>query len=164
MTKQLSQHAAAAKEIRAELKRQGIKAKVRASSASMTSSVDVYLENELPATVEKIDAFASQYQMGHFDGMTDCYEYSNGRSDLPQVKFVFVHNRFSDEIRQAAWDYARATYADCEGAPESVEEARNFRAGEQWGDMLVNQILHGRENICGGRTFWTDHKPRVRAA
>lgn len=164
MTKQLSQHAAAAKAIRAELKKNGIKASVRASSASMTSAVRVELIDELPATVEQIDAFASQFQYGHFDGMTDCYEYSNSRDDIPQVKHVFVNVSFSDEIRQAAWDYARATYAELADAPESRHEAHTVRICDMWGDMFLNQILHGRENICGGRTFWTDHKPRVSAA
>lgn len=161
----ISEHAHAAKLIRRELKNNGIKAKVRARTASMTSSVTVDLVDELPATVERIQKFAGQFQYGHYDGMNDIYEYSNSRDDIPQVKHVFVSVHFTDELRQAAWDYARATYADCADGPENQREAHTFRVGDQWGDMFLNQILHGRERIAGtARTFWTDHKPRVSAA
>ena len=37
--------------------------------------------------------------MGHFDGMTDCYEYSNTNDDLKaQVKYIFVENIPSDKM------------------------------------------------------------------
>jgi len=88
----LSTHAQAAKMIRTELKKRGIKARVIASSASMTSSVDVYVCNQPKEVFEEIESFANKFQYGHFDGMTDCYEYSNTDENLPQVKFVFCYN------------------------------------------------------------------------
>ena len=163
MSKELSNHAHAAKLIRTELKKHGIKGRVRARSYAGGSSVDVYLTDELPATAKKVDEFASQFQYGHFDGMQDMYVISNRNTDLPQVQFVMVQNEFSDEMRQAAWDYARATYADAAEGPEDVREAHNFRVGEMWGDMFVNRILHGHERIYGAQTFWTLNKPRQRA-
>ena len=100
-------HAAAAKLIRAELKKHGIKASVRAKSYAGGSSISVNVDDELPATVEAIRAFTSKFEYGHFDPMNDLYEYSNSRDDIPQVGFVFVNNHLSDELRQAAWDYGR---------------------------------------------------------
>ena len=162
MTKQISNHAHAAKLIRAELKKHGIKGRVRASSASMTSSVDVYLENALPATEKLVEEFANQFQYGSFNGMEDIYEYTNSRDDIPQVKYVFVHNDFSDEMKQKAWDYERETYADCAEAPEAYEDAMHELCGQEWASTWVHRILGGHEMIVG-RTFWTYNKPRVQA-
>lgn len=143
MTKQISEHAAAAKLIRAELKKNGIKATVRASSASMTSSVNVTIEQDLlPAAVKEIEAYCGQYQYGHFDGMTDCYEYSN-RQDLPQVKFVFVTVAYSDELKAEVAAY--------------VAEIGGIDEWEQ--DRYRGLVIHGSWG-----DFWSSKKPRVNAA
>jgi hypothetical protein len=159
MTKQLSNHAAAAKQIRAELKKHNINAVVRADGKG-TSSVDVYLVDALPATVEQVRAFARQYQYGHFDGMQDLYEYSNRRDDLPQVRFVTVHNRHSDEVRQAAWDYLRAEFAGFEDAPAEQYKAAGFNHASwgAFGDVLLWRVLTGQLGH-----FWRQIKPRVAA-
>lgn len=84
-------HTAAAKLIRAEIKKRGIKASVRSKSYAGGESITVRIETDMtPAAREAIEAFCSQFQAGHFDGMTDSYDYSNRRSDLPQVRHVFV--------------------------------------------------------------------------
>jgi preprotein translocase subunit SecF len=98
----LSTHAQAAKQIRAHIKKLGLKASVKASSASMCSSVDVYLKNPKPSDLKEVRAYAQQFQQGHFDGMNDIYEMSNRNKNLPQVKFVTVSPRFDDEIKQKA--------------------------------------------------------------
>ena len=100
----MSNHAAAAKQIRAFVKKLGLKASVRGEAASMTDSVRVVLKNATPAQIQKVKDFANQYQYGHFDGMTDYYEYSNSREDIPQVKFVFVRSDYSDDMKQKALD------------------------------------------------------------
>lgn len=100
-------HAAAAKLIRAELKKHGIKASVTSDCYSGGNSVRVrILQDVTPATRKEVAAFAEQFQRGHFDGMTDSYEYSNRRDDIPQVQFVFVEVDYSDELIEAAKAYA----------------------------------------------------------
>lgn len=91
MTKTLTKHAAAAKMIRAELKAAfpNIKFKVQSESYSMGNSVNVYWTDGVPAA--EVNTIIKKYQEGHFDGMTDSYEFSNIRKDLPQAKFVFAH-------------------------------------------------------------------------
>lgn len=158
MTKQISEHAHAAKLIRAELKKNGIKARVRASSYSGGSSVNVYLNDELPATRKAVAEYCDQFQMGDFDGMTDLYKYRSGNSDLPQVKFVFVENRISQEIYQAAWDYVRSHWGDMEGAPEDYEDAYRFNCRNGNGRDLVQREM--REERGG---FWKQYKQRVAA-
>jgi hypothetical protein len=139
--KNLSDHAAAAAAIRAELKKHGIRASVRSDSYSMGSSINVKIKQDVsPAALEKIRAFCSQYQYGHFDGSIDLYEYSNSRDDIPQVSYVFVEVDYSDEIKQAARDYI----AGISGI-ESYERDRYewMALCGSWGD------------------FWRSRKPRV---
>ena len=38
----------------------------------------------------KVRAITDKYTKGSFDGMTDSYDYSNRRDDLPQVKYVTI--------------------------------------------------------------------------
>lgn len=98
MTK--STHAKAASEIRKILKKEFPKTKfrVKSSSYSMGSSVDVYWIDG--PTTDAVQSLISQFQYGHFDGMTDMYEYSNSRDDIPQVKHVLTNRRMSDEVRE----------------------------------------------------------------
>ncbi len=161
MTKQISDHAAAAKLIRAELKKNGIKASVRASTASMTSSVNINLNDCVaPWVIKEIKLFCSQFQYGDFDGMTDSYNYSNTRDDLPQVRFVFVHNGRSDDDRQRAYDYLRSGFAGYENAPAKYEDAANEMFGSEWVSTEVHQVLTGCMDARSvGTKFWT--KPKV---
>lgn len=146
MSKQISDHAAAAKMIRAELKKNGIAATVRARSYSGGSSVDVTItEDVLPATKHAVEEFCSRFQQGHFDGMTDSYDYSNRRDDLPQVRFVFVRVDYSDELRTAAREYVAAI--------NGIDEWQR--------DQYVNLVIAGRWD---DGEFWLSRKPRQRAS
>lgn len=136
-------HAAAAAQIRAELKRHGIKARVTSQIYSGGSSIRVRIDQDvLPAQCDAVEAFCGRYQYGHFDGMTDCYEYSNTSKDLPQVKFVFVEVDYSETIRQAAREFVENYYG-------STYPDR---------DTLAWRTLNG----SAANGFWTSRKPRVR--
>ena len=129
MTKQVSEHAAAAKLIRAELKKHNITGTVRAKSYAGGSSITVTLNNELPATHKAVKLFCSKFQYGDFDSMQDLYELTNVNENLPQVQFVFVNNEFSDELRQAAWNLLRKTMQDFASAPTCQSRAGEVRSG-----------------------------------
>ncbi len=92
--KTLTPHAACAKAIRTELKAAfpDVKFSVKSRGFSMGNSVTVrYPATGLhPHEIQRVKAIAERYQVGHFDGMTDSYDYSNRRDDLPQVKYVHV--------------------------------------------------------------------------
>ena len=47
-------------------------------------------------TLESVKTMLSSYQLGHFDGMTDCYEYSNTHSDQPQTKYLSTTRHMSE--------------------------------------------------------------------
>ena len=69
MKKQISTHAAAAKEIRQYLKAQGIKARVKAKTYSMGNSVDVYIQEDInPAWPKRYDCTADSINMATLTG------------------------------------------------------------------------------------------------
>ena len=144
--------AAAASMIRKQLKANGIKAKVRSSSASMMTAVDVDVFDMMPATVKKIKEYVSQFQYGHFDGMQDMYEYSNRNKDIPQVKYASVNVEYSDELLQDAWDYTR-NYYGWNDVPSKYNGAN-----------LANDLGRYFYNVLSGQNgnFWASRKPRIR--
>ncbi len=154
MAKSIKAQAAAM--IRKELKANGVKATVKARPGD---SIDITLLDALPATEKLVNEFAKQFELGHFNGMTDCYEYSNTRDDLPQVKFVFVDNILSDELIELAWSWARKTFLDLEGAPEKQCEAWKFETpnGVPAGQFLHHFVLNDKKS-----DFWSSLKPRIK--
>lgn len=152
MAKRTSTHAAAAKMIRAELKRNGIPAKVRARTASMMTAVDVRVTDLSPATVREISAYVGQFEYGSFDGMTDCYNMTNVRDDIPQVKWANVRVEFSDEMQAAAEAFCAAYWGDWDGMREMDRQTRVYRT-----------LSNDRPNTEGYR-FWQARKPRVRVS
>ena len=152
MTKQISNHAAAAKQIRKHLKANGVAARVRSSTASMMTAVDVDLVDTTPAARREIEAYVSQFEYGHFDGMTDCFHMSNVRDDIPQVKYAHVNVRYSDELQAAAAEFCESYWADWDSLCEMDRNDRIYRT-------LRNDQPHTE-----GYRFWLARKPRVRAA
>ena len=76
---------------------------------SMWSSVDIWWVDW--PTEKEVNIIAKKYQYGSFDWMTDMYEYTNSRDDIPQAKYVFCRREMSDTTREnikkwvdALWD------------------------------------------------------------
>lgn len=92
--KELSKSAQAAKALRTELKKAFPKQKfsVTCENYSMGNAVRVFWENG--PTRQEVDKIAGKYQQGHFDGMTDCYKYSNTNKDIPQAMFVSLNRGY----------------------------------------------------------------------
>lgn len=91
--------AQAAALIRKELKSAfpNVKFSVRSQTYSGGDAVYVsYTDGPVQADVQKI---TGKYQMGHFDGMIDLYEYDNTRDDIPQAKHVMVTRSWSEEVK-----------------------------------------------------------------
>ena len=93
--KELTPWAAAAKEIRKELKAKwpNVKFRVRSESFAGGSAVDIYWTDG--PTCEQVRDVVGKYEYGYFDGMTDCYYITNRRDDIPQVKYVQLHRELS---------------------------------------------------------------------
>lgn len=69
-----------------------VKFSVKSQTYSGGDSVDVHyvMEDESYPTQETIQTIVNKYQAGHFDGMTDMYEYDSTQTG-PTVKYAFAH-------------------------------------------------------------------------
>ena len=96
----MSTHAQAAKLIKQDLKRAfpTVKFSVKSESYSGGNSIRIYWTNG-PVT-EAVSDITGKYQLGHFDGMIDCYEYSNHDATIPQVMYIFNNREVSEEIKE----------------------------------------------------------------
>lgn len=158
MKRELSNSAKVAKAIRTELKKHGIPASVTSENYSGGNSVNVRVTDIPPTTLAKIKAFCAQFEYGHFDGMTDCYNYSNRRDDIPQTKYLFVNCEYSDDIEQLAWDYVRENFAGYDALPKDYKDAKN--------EYLDGEFVQGRVyRLLAGHTpspIWAAVKPRIK--
>jgi len=154
MTK--STHAQAAAQIRAELKRNNIQARVTCKSYSMGSSVTIRTHNLPPHAYTALKAFCDQYQYGHFNGMEDIYEYSNNNDDLPQVKFVSVERQFDNDLIQAAWTELRARLQGMDEYPADYVRASGTYE-------VSNQVFKYMTGYQSDFIFSQFAKPKVRA-
>lgn len=116
MTKrQLTQAAQAAKLIRSELKKAfpSIKFSVTSDNYSMGNAVRInWIDGP---TTRQVSDITRKYQYGSFDGMTDSYEYTNNRNDIPQAKYVQVSRNYSDEARQKCFNELKSKWTVLEG-------------------------------------------------
>lgn len=141
-----SQQAQVAKLCKQYLTKRGIECRTRSDSFSMGDSVSVDVYDQPPEVVREIEKELKQYQYGHFDGMTDCYESSNRRHDIPQTKYLHVNNKHSDALRAAAYEHLRQHWHGGDALPEKMEDAgRGALSGEDVPTM-VHRLLTGALN------------------
>lgn len=127
-----------AKAIRAELKAvyPGIKFRVVSDNFANGNSVDVsWIDGPSSEEVRKI---ADKYQYGHFDGMTDMYEYSNMREDIPQAKFVSCGSTMSEERKEALKAEISNKYD-----VDMNDERACFEKFGRWPGVVIHQALNG---------------------
>ena len=98
--------------IREELKKEfaGVKFKVTSQNFSGGDSVHITWENG--PTTDEVEVFTSKYQYGRFDGMTDSYEYSNSREDLPQSKYIQTRREISEEVNNVVFESLLNFYSE----------------------------------------------------
>jgi|GEM_PF-1316993 len=149
--KYVQDHVKAAKMIRQELKKAfpSTKFSVTSSLFSMGNSVSISWTNG--PTTASVKAITDKYQYGHFDGMTDCYEYSNSRKDIPQSKFVQASREITKDIYETAFCLAKSYFKCCEeclnldsrindGSPYYTT-VRQFLNPYIWKTDLTNELL-----------------------
>ena len=110
-TKELTEAARCAKEVRKILKEKfkTTKFSVRSSNFSMGNSVHVDWTDG--PTEDEVKELIGHFQYGHFDGMTDMYEYSNTKDDIPQTKYLTCSRSLSEEqVKKAAEKYKQECY------------------------------------------------------
>lgn len=102
----------AAKEIRKVLKTAFPTTKFSVTS-SRGSAVRINWTNG--PTSELVELQVSKFEMGHFDGMTDCYDYSNRRDDIPQARYVFCNREIDQDIFNKAFELTKDYFGEFEG-------------------------------------------------
>lgn len=157
--RELSTPAKAAKQIRDYLKSTGLKARVTSEQYSGGSSLNVYVTDLKPELAELVGKLVKRYQYGHFDGMTDCYEYSNHNDDLPQVRHAFLNNQLSDGLRNEIYQHLRSSWAGGEELPETYEDGKNLNFHAEW----VSEAVY-RQFRDANSTFWKSRNKTEQAA
>jgi hypothetical protein len=148
MEKKISRQAAAAKMIRQYMKENGIAGSVRSQGYSMGSSINVNVQDLNPMQYEALNSFGRQFEYGSFNGMEDIYEYDNVNDSIPQVSYVFVNNKMSDELGQAIYDFIKGRYVGMEDAPVSYKDSGNFynKSFGDYASRLVFRLFAGGYN------------------
>ena len=95
-----SSHAATAAAIKAELKAAFPNIKFSVTSDSFSGGDATRIRWTDGPTVNEVENISAKYQYGHFDGMTDSYESSNYRDDIPQTKYVTESRSYSEGLEQ----------------------------------------------------------------
>lgn len=147
--RKLSEAAQVAAQIRAGLKQLGIAAKVRSENYAGGNSVNIDLTDEPPHVRALLTERYAKYQYGKFDGMTDSYDHCNVRKDIPQVRFLFVNNSCSKQLRRKIFDHLRTHYAGGECLPENYEIARNERIFGEYVSTMVHRLFSGWGDFWG---------------
>lgn len=133
---QKSPVAAAAAAIKQELKAIGVKASVRSSRYSGGNSVYVTVYNQPAAQLKQIDAICKKYKAGHFDGMTDSYEFNHIDDGLPKAMYVSIDHERSDAFNQTLLDKVNARY----GLNVSLDDYKNGARIEYNSHYACNSI------------------------
>lgn len=95
-----TESALCAKAIKTELTKlyPAVKFSVSSDNYSMGNAVRInYTDGP---TTDEIEKITDKYQYGHFDGMTDYYDNSNVRNDIPQAKYITVSRDMSEPTKQ----------------------------------------------------------------
>lgn len=107
------------------------KFKVISDNYAGGNAVRIDYENSVPS--KEVQKIVDKYQYGHFDGMTDYYDASNIREDIPQVKYVQVQRKISAEIRAAIKEEIATSY----GIKDKLNEQEWYDKFSMWSDQMV---------------------------
>lgn len=127
-----STHAEAAKMMKRELNKKFSCTKFKVKSDSFSGGTSIHVEWDNGPTNEKVEEIVSKYQYGHFDGMTDCYEYSNKNSHLPQVKYVQTRRNYTNEIVLSEFEFLKKNFTEIENLTDLDECNDFFRSRRCW--------------------------------
>lgn len=112
---------AAAANLRTELRRAFPGHKFRVTTERYSGGTSLSVAWTDGPALSRVEAIADKYQPGHFDGMTDCYEYmpSAWTEAFGSAKYVQTTRNFSPALSAWAsepgnWDEERARWGDLE--------------------------------------------------
>ena len=145
-----------------------IKFKVTSKNYAGGNSVDISWN--LGPVDSEIENLVNKYQYGHFDGMTDMYEYSNARNDIPQAKYVFAQRdyRSEEELENYKLPYKEQKDLYREGKTLRDDVARQICSLVGIAYEGINSQVQEDYKVCyrthgGGWMSWNDLTYRLLA-
>jgi hypothetical protein len=130
------EHSKAAAAIRKELKAAFKGTKFRVTSESYAGGNSVHISWEDGPKVREVEQITGKYQYGKFDGMTDYYDYTNVREDIPQVKYILTSRSPSkqreEEIKK-----------DLENYYEITDDSSSMEKFGIWFQQLIWRVFTG---------------------
>ena len=165
----LTGSAATAKAIKARLKKEfpGVKFSVTSDNFSMGNSVDInWTDGPL---FEQVDAITRQYQYGHFDGMTDSYEYRDINSSLgcPGAKYVHCNRKLSPEYKAQLQEVLEREFTPYHGdnhfAPFQYAEAEKVILGIAQEPEELPEVVEAQKEVIPSVSNVIDFTARLRA-
>ena len=146
--KKISEHAAAAKAIRKELKDKFPDTKFSVTSKSYSGGDSISISWENGAQEKEVRKITGKYTYGSFDPSTDMYNYNSSNSGLPQTKHIFLNREITQDVWDRLFEQAKSKFSELRnelGLDETNQElfekfsfwtARNFIA-----HLLKNRTL-----------------------
>ena len=100
-------HAQVAAQIRKELKqfKLNVKPTIKSEIFAGGSAVTIHLTDTDPTITAKVRELCAKYEYGEFNTELEYYDYSNVKSDLPQVKYVTIEVTYTQELRQTVYEF-----------------------------------------------------------
>jgi hypothetical protein len=138
--KKLSTHAATAKAIRQELKTTFPSTVFKVTSQTFAGGNSVNIEWTNGPTSACVNKIVGKYQYGYFDCMTDCYDITNSRNDIPQVKYLQARREVSEDIKQALFEECRKTYAGWENLTSMDECSEELK--KHWSAWTARDYIY----------------------
>lgn len=138
--RKLTPAAQAAKMIKSELKKAfpSVVFRVVSDNYSMGDAVRISWVDGV--TTEQVNDIARKYQYGSFDGMTDSYEYTNNRDDIPQTKYVQLARNYSDHAIGTLFEEIKYAYVGFDTVTDIDESNRELF--EQYGTWTIRNFIY----------------------
>ena len=165
----LTGSAATAKAIKARLKAEfpGVKFSVTSDNFSMGNSVSIsWTDGPL---YEQVDGITRQYQYGHFDGMTDSYEYRDIKPELdcPGAKYVHCNRKLSPEYKAQLQEVLERDFTPYHGpghyAPFQYAEAEKIMLGIAQEPEELPEVVEAQKEVIPSVSNVIDFTARLRA-
>jgi hypothetical protein len=104
-------------------------------------------------TVKMVEEITSKYKLGRFDGMTDSYEYTNKRDDVPQVSYIFLNRTISDDIYESKFNEYKKKYSGWESLNNMYDNTINMMGYNPAGFIMLGYnpagfIRHTLTDVC----------------
>ena len=138
--KTLTQAAQVAKAIKKELKEYYPNIKFSVQSKNFTGGNDVTISYTNAVPSKNIEKLIRKYEAGHFDGMTDMYNYDYAKTGIT-AKYIFVERHISDDV----WEKAKQKIAQDFDIADISDESLWQKKFNAWSGVMTHRYLDDRE-------------------